>query len=124
MPDLRSLRPRVEQAVRRIWPALAGLSREMHAHQELSEEEIRASGRLARFLTGEGFRVRRGIAGLPTAFHARKRLGPGGPRVAFLAEYDALPGIGHGCGHNLIGASAVGVFIFIEQLFIKFFTSS
>ena len=108
MPDLRSLRPRVEQAVRRIWPALAGLSREMHARPELSEEEMRASGRLARFLEGEGFRVRRGIAGLPTAFQARKRLGPGGPRVAFLAEYDALPGIGHGCGHNLIGAAAVG----------------
>ena len=108
MADPRSLRPRVEQAVRRLWPAVAGLSQDMHARPELSEEEVRASGRLARFLAGEGFRVRRGIAGLPTAFEARKRLGPGGRRIAFLAEYDALPGIGHGCGHNLIGASAAG----------------
>ena len=63
---------------------------------------------MTRFLTGQGFSVRRGIAGLPTAFVARKRGRPGGPRVAFLAEYDALPGIGHACGHNLIGAAACG----------------
>ena len=52
--------------------------------------------------------MRRGIAGLPTSFVARKRGKRGGPRVALLAEYDALPGIGHACGHNLIGAAACG----------------
>jgi amidohydrolase len=52
--------------------------------------------------------VRRGIAGLPTAFMARRRAGRRGPRIAFLAEYDALPGLGHACGHNLIGAAAAG----------------
>jgi amidohydrolase len=59
-----------------------------------------------RFLRSEGFRVRCGVPGLPTAFVARR--GVSGPRVALLAEYDALPGIGHACGHNLIGAAACG----------------
>jgi amidohydrolase len=84
------------------------LSRALHAHPELSLEEVRSSDLLARFLRREGFSVRRGVAGLRTAFVARKRGRRGGPRVAFLAEYDALPGLGHACGHNLIGAAAVG----------------
>ena len=53
--------------------------------------------------------VERGVAGLPTAFRARA--GSGAPRVAILAEYDALPGVGHACGHNLIAAGAVGAFV-------------
>ncbi len=84
------------------------MSRALHAHPELSLEEVRSSDLLARFLRREGFSVRRGVAGLKTAFVARKRGRAGGPRVAFLAEYDALPGLGHACGHNLIGAAAAG----------------
>ncbi|HJX69152.1 MAG TPA: M20 family metallopeptidase, partial [Dehalococcoidia bacterium] len=61
---------------------------------------------LAGYLEDNGFHVERGIAGLPTAFRAT--YGQGSPRVALLAEYDALPKIGHGCGHNIIGVSAVG----------------
>ncbi len=108
MPDLLSLRSRVEQAVRRLWPKIRRLSRDMHERPELSGSEIRASRGIARFLEREGFRVRMGVAGLPTAFVARRSGGRSGPRIAFLAEYDALPGIGHGCGHNLIGAAAAG----------------
>ncbi len=84
------------------------MSRALHLRPELSLEEVESASRLVRFLRAEGFAVRRGVAGLRTAFVARKRGRRGGPRVAFLAEYDALPGIGHACGHNLIGAAAAG----------------
>ncbi|HET6278086.1 MAG TPA: M20/M25/M40 family metallo-hydrolase, partial [Candidatus Polarisedimenticolia bacterium] len=74
----------------------------------MSGEEHRSAALLTGFLAGEGFRIREGVAGLPTAFVANKRGRRGGPRVALLAEYDALPGIGHACGHHLIGAAACG----------------
>jgi len=92
----------------RLTPAILSLSRTLHAHPELSLEEFRSAALLTRFLESEGFRVRRGVGGLETAFVARKPGRRGGPRLAFLAEYDALPGIGHACGHNLIGAAAAG----------------
>jgi len=93
--------------VTRLAPAIVSLSRALHARPELSLEEVHAARRLARFLRSEGFSVRPGVAGLPTSFVARKGRRRG-PRVALLAEYDALPGIGHACGHNLIGAAAAG----------------
>lgn len=108
MPEARALRARLATEVARLSPAITSVSRRLHRHPELSLHEKRSAGLLARFLASEGFRVRRGVAGLPTAFVARKGRRRGGPRVAFLAEYDALPGIGHACGHNLIGAAAVG----------------
>jgi amidohydrolase len=102
------LRNRLAREIARLRPAVEALSRALHRRAEMSLEEFESSSLLMRFLEREGFRVRRGVAGLPTAFVARKRLGRGGARVAFLAEYDALPGIGHGCGHNLIGAASAG----------------
>ncbi|HEU4401113.1 MAG TPA: M20 family metallopeptidase [Candidatus Polarisedimenticolia bacterium] len=84
------------------------MSRALHADPELSLEEVRAAARLTAFLRREGFRIQRGLCGLPTSFVARKAGGRHGPRLALLAEYDALPGIGHACGHNLIGAAAAG----------------
>jgi amidohydrolase len=98
----------VESAAKRLTPAIASLSMSLHRHPELSMEERRSARLLARFLASEGFSIRRGVAGLRTSFVARKRLSRHGPRIAFLAEYDALPGIGHACGHNLIGAAAAG----------------
>lgn len=71
---------------------------------------------MQRFLARERFEVRRGVAGLPTAFVARRRGRPGGPRLAFLAEFDALPQIGHACGHNLIGAAACGAAAVVGRL--------
>jgi amidohydrolase len=87
---------------------LTDLSCKIQAHPELAYEEFSASTWLSDFLEARGFEVVRGAGGLPTAFVAT-RFGNGeGPNLAFLAEYDALPGIGHGCGHNLIGVGAVG----------------
>jgi amidohydrolase len=85
---------------------LIALSHRIHAHPEVGFEEERAAGWLCDELAGAGFAVTRGVGGLPTAFVARAGSGP--LHVAFCAEYDALPGIGHACGHNMIAAMAVG----------------
>ena len=89
-------------------PSVRRLADRIFSLRELSLDEFRSADLLVRFLRSEGFQVRRGAAGLPTSFVARRRGARSGPRVAFLAEYDALPGIGHACGHNLIGAAACG----------------
>jgi amidohydrolase len=89
---------------------LAQLARRIHAHPELRFEEKQASAWLADTVEQAGIAVERGVGGLPTAFRARVGRG-GGPRVAILAEYDALPEIGHACGHNLIAGGAVGAFL-------------
>jgi len=86
--------------------ALVGLSRRIQAYPELGFEEERASAWIADELAAAGFAVERGICDLPTAFVARAGSGP--LHLAICAEYDALPTIGHACGHNLIAAMAVG----------------
>jgi len=99
----------VRRAVDDLGETLADLSRDLHRHPELSLEEVRSSGRLQQILRDSGFQVQPAVAGLPTSFVGVCRGGGGeGPTVAFLAEYDALPGIGHACGHNIIAAASVG----------------
>src|SRR6267143_4867287 len=89
---------------------LAFLSRDIHEHPELAYQERHALASIGALLERAGHRVERGIGGLETAF--RTRVGPAeGPAVALLAEYDALPEVGHGCGHNLIAISNVGAFL-------------
>jgi amidohydrolase len=85
---------------------LVALSHRIHAHPEIGFEEEKASLWLQEMLTDAGFAVQPGACGMPTAFIARAGRGP--LHVAVCAEYDALPGIGHGCGHNLIAAMAAG----------------
>jgi len=88
---------------------LVRLSREIHADPELAYQERRAAARIAALLERHGVGVQMGIGGLETAF--RTRVGPPGPSVALIAEYDALAGVGHGCGHNLIAMTNVGAFL-------------
>lgn len=83
---------------------LIDLSREIHDHPELSGAEHRAASLHAGLLRKKGFLVEQPFMGLDTAFQAVYDSGQPGPCVAYLAEYDALPEIGHGCGHNLLGA--------------------
>jgi len=85
---------------------LTDLARRIHANPELGLQEKQACAWHSELLRGWGFDVTTPFAGLETAYCAR--IGEGGPVFCFMAEYDALPGIGHGCGHNLIGAAAVG----------------
>ncbi|HKO49756.1 MAG TPA: amidohydrolase [Polyangiaceae bacterium] len=93
---------------------LSALSRRIHAHPELCFEERQAATWLADCLEHAlGAKVERGLGGLETAFRAR--VGSGSPRIAILAEYDALPEIGHACGHNLIAGGAVGAFLALAR---------
>jgi len=86
------------------------LSRDVHGHPELAYQERHSQAAIVAFLQRAGHRVERDIGGLETAF--RTRVGPAtGPAVALLAEYDALPEVGHGCGHNLIAISNVGAYL-------------
>lgn len=94
---------------------LVALSRDIHSHPELAYQEHHAVGAITAFLKRAGHPVERGIGGLETAF--RSRVGPeDGPAIALLAEYDALPEVGHGCGHNLIAISNVGAYLIAATL--------
>ena len=90
----------------RFRPIAVRMLREITSFAELSLQEIRTSRTLASFLEREGFRVRRGVAGMPTAFRAEYSFGRGRPAVAFLCEMDALPSLGHACGHNIGGVAS------------------
>lgn len=87
-------------------PALVGLSHWIHANPELGYEEVLAAGWIADWMRSAGFYVRVGVAGMETALIATA--GAGRFHVALCAEYDALPAVGHACGHNVIAASSVG----------------
>ena len=80
---------------------LTDIAHDIFCHPELAYEEIYSSKRLASFLENQGFQITWKTAGIDTAFTAT--WGNGSPRLGFLAEYDALPEIGHACGHNLLG---------------------
>ena len=85
---------------------LSELSLKIHANPELGFHETKAASWLTQYLMENGFTIEQGICGLPTAF--RGSYGQGKPVIAILAEYDALPKLGHACGHNLIAGCAVG----------------
>ena len=85
---------------------LTELSLKIHSNPELGFQEVKAAAWLTQYLKENGFSVEEGICELPTAF--RGSYGQGKPTMAILAEYDALPNLGHACGHNLIAACAVG----------------
>ena len=102
------IRQTILQGIDAAADQLIGLARRIHATPEIAFQELKASQWLSDTLESHRFAVQRGIADLPTAFRAEVSGGPGGPSVAFLAEYDALPEIGHACGHNLICTAALG----------------
>lgn len=100
--------------VEALGEGLVALSHDLHAHPELAYEERHAARAVARMVEGNGLDVDVGAYGLDTA--VRATAGTGRPRVAVLAEYDALPGIGHACGHNVICATAVGAFLSLSAV--------
>ncbi|GAA1365616.1 M20 family metallopeptidase [Arthrobacter rhombi] len=101
-----ALKSVIEERVRAASDTLLELSHRIHAHPELAFEEVKASGWVAEALASAGFDVEHGCYDLPTA--VRATIGSGPVHIGICAEYDALPGIGHACGHNLIAAAAVG----------------
>jgi amidohydrolase len=115
--DVRKLKQRVCETIDRRSSELIETADWIHAHPEIGHQEVEASRRLAGMLEGAGIPVEMGTAGMATAFKAE--LGGASkarPRVAILAEYDALPGLGHGCGHNLIGTSAIGAGLALKEV--------
>lgn len=96
--------------------ALTEMSRTIWENPELGHQEYMASKLLADMLEENGFDVERGLCGMDTAFQAVKKSGRKGPVIAFVAEYDALPKVGHACGHNLFCCAAAGAGIVLSQL--------
>lgn len=105
---LRDLATELRQNAEIIAPELTGLSHAIHEFPELRFTEHQAARRLREFLAAQGFDVTQGVAGMPTAFLAERAFSAGGPVIGVFCEYDALPEIGHGCGHNIIAAAGAG----------------
>lgn len=91
-----------------VKPELVEIARQMYEHPELGHQEKLAVQLHTGFLQRHGFAVTRNLCGLETGYRADYAAQKPGPHIAFLAEYDALPAVGHGCGHNLVGACALG----------------
>ncbi|HHX29520.1 MAG TPA: M20 family metallopeptidase [Firmicutes bacterium] len=96
----------IVSAVDSLRPVIEDIAVSLYKRPETGLNEVFASEKLRGILSDNGFSVEAGVADLPTSFVAR--VGKKRPNIAFMAEYDALPGIGHGCGHNLMAAVAVG----------------
>ncbi|MFJ2436008.1 M20 family metallopeptidase [Streptomyces anulatus] len=103
---IRALRAAVRETIAGNAPALIDLSRRLHAEPETAFEEHRAAALCHQLLAAHGFEITAPAHGLETAFRATAGSGP--VTVAIACEYDALPGLGHACGHNLIAAAGVG----------------
>lgn len=115
MSDLAMLKQRACDQVDAVAERLIAVSREIHAHPELAFQEHRACALLASIAEAAGMAVERRAYGLETAFAAEFGNG-GGPAIAVLSEYDALPGIGHGCGHNIIAAIGLGAALALKAM--------
>lgn len=95
---------------------LIELSNTIYEHPELGNEEVFSSGLHMALLSKYGFDVISGYKEIPTAFRAEYHSGKPGPVIAYMAEYDALPGIGHGCGHNMLGTVSTGAGILLSRM--------
>ena len=131
MSDLTAERPsvphretkrRVAEAVEAARGEILALSHRIHADPEPAFDEVKASGWVAAALRDHGFAVEHPAGSLATAVRAVRTggQGPAGPRIGILAEYDALPGLGHGCGHNTMAASGVGAAIALAAVADEF----
>lgn len=106
----------VQEHVDALRDELLDLSHFIHDHPEVGLQEFQAVRKITEILERHGLQIKTGICGLETAFIASKNGVSSGPHIAFLAEYDALAGIGHGCGHNIIATCAVGAFLAVCDL--------
>jgi amidohydrolase len=114
MAGMTTAKDAARSGVEAVRDDLIDLSHRIHAHPELKFEEVQAAGWVADLLARHGFTVETGVCDLPTAFVARVGTGP--LHIGICAEYDALPDIGHACGHNVIAAAAAGAGIGLAPL--------
>jgi amidohydrolase len=112
--DIGEAKERAKGALDGQLADLVELSHDIHSRPETAFEEHYAAERLAGVLSDSGMAVESGVCDLPTAFSAR--IGDGPLVVAICAEYDALPGVGHACGHNIIAASSIGAALALSEV--------
>ena len=110
------MKTQIIQELDQIQEQLCTLSDSIGHNPELGLQEFQSAAKLTGLLRDHGFAVEMNICQYETAFKAMYDSGKPGPTIAFLAEYDALPEIGHGCGHNMIGAIAVGAGIGLSKV--------
>ncbi len=108
MVEVKSLKESAKREVESQRKRLFEIAKWMYENPELGSEEFKAYALLTAELEKQEAEVEKELLGIPTAFCASWKGKEKGPKIAVLAEYDALPGVGHGCGHNLIAASAIG----------------
>ncbi|WP_152658121.1 M20 family metallopeptidase [Oceanobacillus sp. CFH 90083] len=105
----------LEKNYEAIQNELIQISNQLYENPELGDQEFESMKLLVKYLKSYDFEIETGIVDRPTAFRAEYTSSKPGPTIAYLAEYDALPGIGHGCGHNLIATFAVGAGVILRQ---------
>lgn len=110
------IRAAIQEAVAARRSDILDLSRRIHADPETAFQEFRTSRLLKDVLSAEGFEISGAGDDLPTAFRAALRLGADKPRLTFTAEMDALPGLGHACGHNIIAAAATYAAVILKSV--------
>ncbi|RFA35055.1 amidohydrolase [Virgibacillus dokdonensis] len=104
----------LKETIQDIHGELCHISDYLYHHPELGDQEYQSMQLLTKLLEEHQFEIEAGVAGRNTAFKATFDSGKPGPTIAYLAEYDALPGVGHGCGHNIIGTMSVGAGIILS----------
>ncbi|MFB1051623.1 M20 family metallopeptidase [Paraliobacillus sp. JSM ZJ581] len=109
---MEQLHTAVDQIKKRLWE----ISDDLFAHPELGDQEYRSMGVLVDFLKEHHFEVETGLVNRQTSFRATFDSGKAGPTIGFMAEYDALPGVGHGCGHNMIATMGTGAGIALSKV--------
>ncbi len=110
------MKEKVINLINKLTPELNELSLEIYKNPELGYEEFIACQLHTELLSKYGFNVEKNFSGVETGFKAVYKSEKPGPVISYMAEYDALPGIGHGCGHNLLGTVSTGAGIILKQI--------
>ena len=110
------MKDRILKTAKEIRPDIEALSDAIYANPELGNKEYESSKLHAALLEKYGFTVEKPYLGFGTGYRAEYRSAKPGPHICFMAEYDALPGVGHGCGHNMLGATSVAAGILLSRL--------
>ena len=105
---MSDFKERVQKRVEEILPELIGLSNTVWEHPEYNFEEFHVCRSMSELLKKFGFEVTTGVGGIETSVKAVYDTGKEGPNIGIFGEFDAVPGMGHSCGHNLMCAMAVG----------------
>jgi amidohydrolase len=111
------LKEQVSREIDILRDEMVRIAQSMFIKPEIGYQEYESSKLLSEFLKGNGFEVTHNIAGMETAFFATYSQDSKGPTIALLAEYDALPGMGHACGHHLIGTASAGAAVGLSKIF-------